>query len=133
MVHVKGIRIATTCAHHLFPVIGTAHFAYVPDKSIVGLSKIPRFIDILCRRLQVQEELCDQIVGVFYNAVRPGGCAVRIEAVHSCMSARGVREHGARTVVTGVRGSLRANARARMEFLAEAAGTVVGGEMDDAG
>lgn len=104
MVFVRGIRINSTCAHHIVPIVGKAYFAYVPNVSVVGLSKIPRFIRALSRRLQVQENLTEEIVDVFQTHVNPKGCAVYIEAEHMCMSCRGVLEHGADTATIALRG-----------------------------
>lgn len=118
MVHVGPVRIDATCAHHMWPIIGIAHFAYIPGKSIVGLSKIPRFIGGLARRLVVQEDLCADIVDVFADSVHPQGCAVWLKAFHCCMSARGVYEHQAMTTIMEVRGAFRTNAKTRQEFLA---------------
>lgn len=118
MVHVEAIKIHSTCAHHLQPIIGIAHFAYLPAGAIVGLSKIPRFIGVLSNRLQVQEELCAQIVDVFQECVKPAGCALWMKAIHCCMSTRGVAEHDAKTKTMALRGSFRTNAVARGELLA---------------
>lgn len=118
MVHVSGIRINATCAHHHLPIIGLAHFAYLPATHQVGLSKIPRFIQALSRRLVIQETLCANIVDVFQGSVRPHGCAVWMKAFHCCMSSRGVLEHQAITTTMEVRGAFRENGRTRQEFLA---------------
>ncbi len=116
MVHVAPIRINSTCAHHRMPIIGIAHFAYIPGPSIVGLSKIPRFIGALSQRLVVQEELCAEIVDTFMTAVRPQGCAVWMKAYHCCMSTRGTFEHQAMTTIMEVRGAFRTNAKTRHEL-----------------
>lgn len=116
MIHIRDIRIVSTCAHHLLPIIGTAHFAYVPSSKIVGLSKIPRFIHALSRRLQLQETLSSQIVDTFMNVVRPSGCGVSIRAIHCCMMSRGVKEQSAYTETTALRGVF-FDDRARDEFL----------------
>lgn len=118
MVLCSRIAIRSTCAHHLFPIIGQAHFAYVPDRKIVGLSKIPRFIDILCRRLQIQEQLSQEIVTTFRTYVRCLGCAVTIDAYHCCMMSRGVRVHDVVTRTTALRGCFLDNATTRAEFMA---------------
>lgn len=101
MVHVSPIRIFSTCAHHLMPVVGIAHFAYTPGSEIVGLSKIPRFVDALARqRPTTQERLCKLIVSAFEYHVQPEGCGVWIKAWHSCMSARGIEECSAMVQTT---------------------------------
>ena len=117
MVHRRRIRIVSRCAHHMEPILGVAHFAYLPDKAIVGLSKIPRFIRILATRLQVQEELGEQIVQIFQDEVKPRGCAVTIKAYHFCEIARGVREDSASTITTALRGVLKTDPTAKAEFL----------------
>ena len=117
MIHIRDIRVTSMCAHHLQPIIGVAHFAYVPNKVIVGLSKLPRMIQVLGRRLQVQERLTDEIVDVFQREVEPGGCGVHIRAYHGCMMARGVREHGSITETTALRGVFK-QGEARQEFMA---------------
>ncbi len=118
MVHISRIPVVSMCAHHIAPIIGRAHFAYIPNGRLVGLSKIPRFISILTRRLQVQEQLTQQIVDTFQKAVAPSGCAVSIRAYHCCMIARGVRQHDAITITTALRGCFKDGALARAEFLA---------------
>lgn len=117
MVHVKHIPIISMCAHHLLPIIGTAHFAYVPKGRVVGLSKIPRFIGILARRLQIQEDLTQEIVDVFDENISPRGCAVSISAIHCCMIARGVRERDEKTETTALRGCFKKDPQTRTEFL----------------
>lgn len=117
MVHRHRIRVVSRCAHHMEPILGVAHFAYLPDQAIVGLSKIPRFIRILSRRLQVQEELGEQIVHIFQEEVNPKGCAVTIKAYHFCEIARGVREDSASTVTTALRGIMKTDPTAKAEFL----------------
>jgi GTP cyclohydrolase I len=126
MIHVAPIHVTSTCRHHLMPIIGKVHFAYVPTYTghrsngvkIVGLSKIPRFIDILSRRLWVQEELCEEIVNVFDTYLKPAGCAVWMKAYHCCMSVRGANEHQAMTQYTALRGVFRDDAAARQELMA---------------
>ena len=118
MVHVTHINVVSMCAHHLCPIIGKAHFAYVPDGRVVGLSKIPRMVNILARRPQIQEDFTEEIVDTFYQAVRPKGCAVSVKAYHFCMIARGVREQAAVTATTAMRGCFKEDASTRAEFLA---------------
>jgi GTP cyclohydrolase I len=116
MVSERGIRICTKCAHHGERIIGQAQFSYIPDRYIVGLSKIPRMIDVLCRRPQIQESLSSQIVDVFQETVRPHGCAVHVRAYHLCMIARGVQERMVITETVALRGVFRAG-ETRAEFL----------------
>jgi GTP cyclohydrolase IA len=118
MIHIRSIRIVTLCAHHFENIIGKAHFAYVPNGKIVGLSKIPRMIHCLCHRPQVQENLTEEIVDVFQKKVEPLGCAVNIRAYHMCMIARGVEEPTSFTETTALRGSFKENPATRQEFLA---------------
>jgi GTP cyclohydrolase IA len=126
MVHVVNIPIVSMCAHHLLPIIGKAHFAYIPKGRIVGLSKIPRFIDILSRRLQVQENLTRQIADTFYNYVEPHGCAVNVVAMHCCMVVRGIRQHDEITQTTALRGYFKDKPQARNEFLTSITGQLNG-------
>lgn len=116
MVMVHDIRVISRCAHHGERIIGKAHFAYLPAKHVVGLSKIPRMIRILARRLQVQEALTEQIVDVFQNTVKPVGCAVRVQAYHFCMMARGVEEACSGTITTALRGAFSTEKVVRDEF-----------------
>lgn len=117
MVHVGPIRINASCAHHHMPIVGIAYFAYIPKNKIVGLSKIPRFITELSRRLVVQEELCDMIVDLFSGYVSMD-CALWMKAYHCCMSTRGAEEHQAMTIVPALRGAFDSNAHTRREFYA---------------
>jgi GTP cyclohydrolase IA len=105
MIFVKNIGFTSFCAHHLIPFMGKVHFAYLPSQRIVGLSKIPRLIEVYSHRPQVQENLSDQIVDTFMKVVTPHGCGVVIEAVHMCMSIRGVRKEDAVTRTTALRGA----------------------------
>jgi GTP cyclohydrolase I len=117
MIRVEQIQIRSICAHHFAPIVGKGHFAYLPDKAIVGLSKIPRMIDALARRPQVQENLTDQIVDLFQDTVKPMGCAFHIRAFHFCMLFRGVEEPMAFTSTTALRGCFKGNPETRREFL----------------
>lgn len=117
MVVVSG-PIMSTCAHHILPFMGDFVLAYIPAGKVVGLSKIPRFIDILCRRLQLQEVLTNQIAQTFFDSdIHPKGVGVQIRAVHSCMCARGVRVRDSMTVTTALRGNFKKNDSTRSEFL----------------
>ncbi len=117
MIIVKDIRFTSFCAHHLAPFSGVVHFGYIPSGKIVGLSKIPRLIEILSRRPQVQEVLTSQIVDTFQDYIKPKGCAVAIEATHLCMAIRGVRKEGALTRTVGLRGVFKADPSTKQEFL----------------
>jgi GTP cyclohydrolase IA len=117
MIHRRNVRVLSTCKHHLLPFIGLAHFAYLPNKKIVGISKIPRLIRMYSRRLQVQEELTEQIVSAFQTIVEPHGCGLSIRAYHFCEILRGVEEPAALTETTALRGSFKSNAQTRDEFL----------------
>lgn len=116
MVHIYNIPIASMCAHHCAPIIGRAHFAYIPKNRVLGLSKIPRFIDVLSRRLQIQEKLCTEITGCFMQATGVTDCAVEIIAYHCCMMMRGVRTHASTTVTSSLKGAFRINQMTRNEF-----------------
>lgn len=117
MIHVRNVRVVSVCAHHFAPIIGKAHFAYVPDRRIVGLSKIPRMIRALANRFQVQENLTEQIVDTFQAYVKPRGCAVSVRAYHLCMLMRGVEEVASYTETTALRGVFKERTDTRQEFL----------------
>ena len=113
----KNISLYSICEHHLLPFIGKAHVAYLPDKRITGLSKIARVVDILSKRLQVQERLTTEVADVIMKKLKPKGVMVVIEAEHLCMSMRGVKKPGALTTTSVVRGVFRSNAKSRQEVL----------------
>jgi|SRR6185369_7183211 len=117
MVFVNNIKFVSTCAHHGLPFFGKAHFAYMPAKSIVGLSKIPRLVEVLARRPQVQEKLTQEIVNTFYEEVQPLGCGVMLEGYHLCMMIRGVRNDSAYTKTTALQGDFRQDVSLKQEFL----------------
>ena len=116
MVVVKDIEIYSLCEHHILPFFGKAHVAYIPNGYIVGLSKIPRIVDIFARRLQVQERLTEQILDCINNTLKPQGVAVVIEAAHMCMMMRGVQKQNSVTTTSGFRGAFQ-NIETRTEFL----------------
>ena len=117
MVVVKDIDLASLCEHHLLPFIGKAHVAYMPRKKIVGLSKIPRLVEMFSRRLQVQERLTTQIANTLNEALEPRGVAVVIEAVHLCMLMRGVEKQNSKAVTSAMLGSFRDRPETRAEFM----------------
>ncbi len=119
MIMVKDIDLYSVCEHHLVPFFGKAHVAYIPSKSgcITGLSKLARLVDVLSRRPQVQERLTMQIADAIEKALDPRGVLVVIEAEHLCMSMRGVRKPGTRTVTSSVRGQFRRNEATRAEAM----------------
>lgn len=118
MVVCRDIAFSSLCEHHLLPFSGVAHVGYLPGERILGLSKLARVVEMFSRRLQVQERLTQQIAGWLVDQLGPRGVGVVLEAEHLCMSVRGVRAPGARTVTSALRGRLREDARTRAEFLA---------------
>jgi GTP cyclohydrolase IA len=119
MILVRDIEIYSTCEHHLVPFFGRAHVAYIPNEKgqITGLSKLARLVDIYARRPQVQERMTSQIADALMRVLEPRGALVVIEAEHLCMSMRGVRKPGAKTVTSAVRGSIRDSATTRAEAM----------------
>jgi GTP cyclohydrolase I len=117
MVLVKDIQFYSLCEHHLLPFFGVAHVAYQPNGRVVGLSKIPRVVDVYARRLQLQERMTRQIAEGLERVTRPHGAAVVIEARHLCMEMRGVEKVGGQTVTSCMLGCFRDDARTRAEFL----------------
>jgi GTP cyclohydrolase I len=114
---VADILFYSLCEHHMLPFFGTAHVAYLPSERIVGLSKIARLVEVVSRRLQVQERMTEQIADSIERVLHPHGVMVLVEAEHLCMCARGVKKPGSRTVTTAVRGRYRDDATLRAEFL----------------
>ncbi|PIQ62363.1 MAG: GTP cyclohydrolase I FolE [Bacteroidetes bacterium CG12_big_fil_rev_8_21_14_0_65_60_17] len=117
MILVKDIELYSLCEHHMVPFFGKAHVAYIPDRHIVGLSKIPRVVDVFARRLQVQERLTLQIRRAIEEALRPQGVAVVIEATHLCMVMRGVQKQNSVTTTSSMSGPFLDNVHTRAEFI----------------
>jgi GTP cyclohydrolase I len=117
LVMLRDIRVASHCEHHLAPFLGVAHVAYLPNGRILGLSKIARVVEIFAKRLQTQEALTAQIAEAIEHALQPRGVAVLIEAEHQCMSMRGVRQPGVKTITTRFTGALEVDASYRDRFL----------------
>jgi GTP cyclohydrolase IA len=117
MVIVRDIDFYSMCEHHMLPFIGRAHVAYIPRGRVVGLSKIPRIVDMFARRLQVQERMTRQIADFINELLHPMGVAVVMEALHLCSMIRGVRKHDARMTTSAMLGGFRTNLATRMEFL----------------
>src|ERR1700693_324717 len=117
MVLVKDIEIYSLCEHHLLPFFGKCHVAYIPDKKVVGLSKIPRLVNMFARRLQIQERLTNQIATAIQQKIAPLGVGVVIEGRHLCMVMRGVEKQNSQTVTSAMLGAFRDNVETREEFL----------------
>jgi GTP cyclohydrolase I len=117
MVIVRDIEFYSLCEHHMLPFMGRVHVAYIPDGKVLGLSKIPRIVELYARRLQVQERMTRQIADFIRDLLRPQGVAVVVEALHLCMSMRGVQKHNARLTTSAMHGAFRANLATRQEFL----------------
>jgi GTP cyclohydrolase I len=117
MVIVRDIEFYSLCEHHMLPFIGRAHVAYMPAGRVIGLSKIPRIVDVFARRLQVQERLTRQIADLLQELLEPRGVAVVVEGLHMCTMMRGVKKHDARLTTSAMHGMFRTNAATRQEFL----------------
>ncbi len=117
MVIVRDIEFYSLCEHHMLPFIGRAHVAYMPAGKVIGLSKIPRLVDVFARRLQVQERMTRQIADLIQELLEPHGVAVVLEGLHMCTMMRGVKKHDARLTTSAMLGSFRTNAATRQEFL----------------
>jgi GTP cyclohydrolase I len=126
MVIVKDIEMYSMCEHHMLPFFGKVHIAYVPDGKIVGLSKLPRVVEVFARRLQVQERLTEQIASAIQDVLRPQGVGVVIEAAHLCMMMRGVEKQNSKTVTSAMKGIFRDDLRTRDEFLRLVTGGTLG-------
>ncbi|MEQ1898381.1 MAG: GTP cyclohydrolase I FolE [Vicinamibacterales bacterium] len=117
MVIVKDVDFYSLCEHHLLPFFGKCHVAYIPRKQVIGLSKIPRLVDVFARRLQIQERMTNQIAETIREKINPLGVAVVVEGTHLCMSMRGVEKQNCFAVTSAMLGTFRDEARTRMEFL----------------
>src|SRR4051812_41887405 len=117
MVIVKDIDFYSLCEHHMLPFFGKCHVAYIPNGKIVGLSKLPRIVEVFARRLQVQERLTEQIAQAIDDVLQPAGVGVVVEAEHLCMMMRGVEKQNSRTITSALRGSFRDDPRTRDESL----------------
>ncbi|MDW3204128.1 MAG: GTP cyclohydrolase I FolE [Alphaproteobacteria bacterium] len=118
MVMLRGITFESHCEHHMVPIIGTAHVAYLPRTRVVGISKLARVVDIFAKRLQTQETMTVQIAQAIERALQPRGVAVVIDAEHQCMTTRGIHKPGVSTITSHMLGAFRENPEARREFLA---------------
>ena len=116
MVLVRDIEFYSMCEHHMLPIIGRAHVAYIPNGKVVGLSKIPRVVNVFARRLQIQEQMTEQIADAVSQAIEPKGVAVVIQARHMCMEMRGVEKINSTTVTSALRGLFKKDIRTRNEF-----------------
>src|SRR5690606_39088475 len=117
MIMVRDIELYSLCEHHMLPFFGRAHVAYIPNGRIVGLSKLPRIVEVFARRLQVQERLTDQVADAVMEVLQPQGVGVVIEAAHFCMMMRGVEKQNSRTVTSALRGVFRDDPKTRDEYL----------------
>ena len=117
MIMVRDIELYSMCEHHMLPFFGKAHVAYIPNGKIVGLSKIPRIVDVFARRLQVQERLTEEIAEGLCSVLQPSGVGVVIEAYHLCMMMRGVQKQNSKTITSALRGVFREDPKTRDEFL----------------
>lgn len=117
MVIVRDIEFSSMCEHHMLPFLGRAHVAYLPNQKVIGLSKIPRIVDMFSKRLQVQERMTTQIANYLDVVLKPRGVAVVVEGLHMCMMLRGVKKHNARMTTSAMLGQFRKDISTRMEFL----------------
>lgn len=128
MVLLRDIRVESHCEHHLVPIIGRAHVAYLPHRRVVGISKLARVVDLYARRLQIQEKLTAQVANAINDVLEPKGVAVVIEAAHQCMTTRGIHKPGVTMVTSHMLGAFRDDASTRREFLAMIRGGAVAAE-----
>jgi GTP cyclohydrolase I len=118
VVLLRDIRVESYCEHHMAPIIGRAHVAYLPHRRVVGISKLARVVEAYAKRLQIQEKLTAQIANTIQEVLQPRGVAVVVEAAHQCMTTRGVHKHGTTLVTSRMLGAFRDNSSTRREFLA---------------
>ena len=118
MVVLRDIRLESHCEHHMMPIIGTVDIAYIPDKRVVGISKLARLVDVFAKRLQIQEKLTAQIANALNDVLKPRGVAVVVRAAHHCMTTRGIHKPGVAMVTSAMLGDFRDDAKTRREFLA---------------
>jgi len=118
MVVLKDVEINSHCEHHMAPIIGRVHIGYLPDKSVVGISKLARVVDVYARRMQIQEKMTAQIADALDEVIRPRGVGVVVEAAHHCMTTRGIQKQGVTMVTSRMLGSFRSDPKTRREFLA---------------
>ena len=128
MVVLRDIRMESHCEHHMVPIIGKAHVAYLPGKRVVGISKLARVVEVYAKRLQIQEKLTAQVANTLQEVLQPRGVAVVMEAGHQCMTTRGVHKHGVTMVTSRMLGAFRDDPRTRHEFL-----TMIGGSNSSRG
>lgn len=126
MVIIKDIEFYSMCEHHMLPFYGRAHIAYIPNGTILGLSKFARIVDLYARRLQVQERITTQVADAVQDLLQPQGVAVLMEGVHLCMAMRGVQKQNSSTTTSAMRGTFRSDARTRAEFMSAVQGTLRG-------
>ena len=117
MVIVRDIEVYSLCEHHMLPFFGRAHVAYIPNGKILGLSKIPRLVEMFARRLQVQERLTQEIASILQDVLKPKGVAVVVEAIHLCMMMRGVSQQNASAITSSLRGEFESDPKTRSEFM----------------
>ena len=117
MIMVRDIEVYSLCEHHMLPFFGKAHVAYIPSGRIIGLSKLPRIVDVFARRLQVQERMTEEIAQALTDILQPRGVGVVIEALHLCMMMRGVQKQNSKTITSAMRGAFRDDYKTRDEFL----------------
>ena len=117
MVIVRDVEFYSLCEHHILPFMGRVHVAYIPDGKVIGVSKIPRIVEIFARRLQVQERMTREIADLIRDLLHPQGVGVVVEALHLCMMMRGVQKHNARMTTSAMHGAFRSNLATRQEFL----------------
>jgi GTP cyclohydrolase I len=117
MIVLKGVQFSSHCEHHMAPIIGRVHIGYLPDRRVVGISKLARIVDVYARRLQIQEKMTAQIADTLNAVIQPRGVGVVVEAVHHCMTTRGIHKSGVLMLTSRMLGSFRADPKTRREFL----------------